>query len=159
MATIFGVSIETDELIDIDGLVFLNLHGFQRNTDEFGGQEAYDDGYQDGVTDTVEPDPEKLADIKPITRWVPYVVTVEAVDPLLVSYETGQLRFLIFDGTRAEDDRWSAFFGQRSFVTDLGSNQYQLTILPNGGWNYRDFSIRVGSGVVFASESFTLIKE
>lgn len=87
----------------------------------------------------LSPDPE-------LARWIPVVATLqcESGHKPYVFVTIGSLRWTIYDGSQ---DKISPFFGDHTVVTNLGSDQFTISVLPNGGWWRSNIDIRFVSGV------------
>lgn len=81
-----------------------------------------------------------------IARFTPVVATLQCASGEVpyVFATIGSLSWTVYDGTQA---RTMPFFADHTTVTALGSDQYEISILPNGGWWRSAIDIHFVSGV------------
>lgn len=103
-------------------------------------------GYVGGVVELVSPTGQIISISGNPRRWTPISARVRITAGLLfIMFEAQDNRFFVYDSSRSEDERWSAFFAQRSSIAADGLDQI-ITILPNGGWWREDFTLRFIAG-------------
>lgn len=85
-------------------------------------------------------------------RWDPVIARVKIVNAAVyVVYEpditsgvasgVADVAQQIFNGTK-----FNAFWADRSTFVDEGAGEFTLTLLPNGGWQRKDFTLRLIDG-------------
>lgn len=80
-------------------------------------------------------------------RFTPIAAQIQC-DPGRLPYvfaTVGSLSWLIYDGVR---QKICALFGDHTSVVDLGSDQFSISVLPNGGWWRSSIEIHFISGGV-----------
>lgn len=82
----------------------------------------------------------------PLSRFEPIVARVQitGIASLYISYESGGLRFQIYDPDPAK--LFLGAWAERSSIVVDGS-VLVVTLLPNGGWWSKDFEIVFVAGV------------
>jgi hypothetical protein len=88
-----------------------------------------------------------VINVNPVTaRWTPIVAVVEVADGEVPYFgiKIGNLWWDVYDG---HDEAFSLLFAAKSSITSLGQNQYQFSILPNGGWWRSTIDMRARTGL------------
>lgn len=77
------------------------------------------------------------------TRW-DRLIAVTSCPPenLYVFYRAGNNKFTIYDPI----DEFTEFFGDQSTVVDNGDDTWTITMLPNGGWWQKNFTVKFVAG-------------
>lgn len=92
------------------------------------------------------PDGTQLAIDPEIARFTPVVATLKCApgEAPYVFARVGSLNWTVYDGSR---DETMPFFGDHTTVTPLGTNEFTISVLPNGGWWRSSIELRFVSGV------------
>ncbi len=78
-----------------------------------------------------------------LSRWTPIVAVLSATDlDIMIIMEVGDHRFAIYDESKSEDDQWIQVYGDRSTKTVNDDDTITISILPNGGWARKDFTLK-----------------
>lgn len=78
-----------------------------------------------------------------LSRWTPIVAVLSATDSLImIVMEVGDHRFAIYDESKAEGEQWIQAYGDRSLKALNDDDTINVSILPNGGWARKDFTLK-----------------
>lgn len=94
---------------------------------------------------SLEPNAGPLSDDPKTARFTPIVAKIQCdADHFPYVYATvGSLSWMIYDGTLG---KWEPLFGDHSKIVALGGDQYQITVMPNGGWWRSNVELNFVSG-------------